>query len=96
LLLDPAEDRAILLEKPLAARQPRRHHAAGKLLETLPEHTLRVVARDDAGVVGHPAERGLDRTLEGALRGRFFFDPVKPSAEIAAAGCGCRQGGSRD
>src|SRR5208282_1878142 len=85
LLLDAAEDRAVLLEKPRAARQPRRHHAAGKLLKALAKDSLRVVARDDAGVVGHAAQRGLDRVLGDVLRGRLFLDPFKPGAEIAAA-----------
>ena len=49
------------------------------------KNALRVVARDDAGVVGHAAERGLDRALGDALRGRLLLDPFKPGAEIAAA-----------
>ena len=68
-----------------ARAKPRRHHAAGELLEALPENALRVVARDDAGVVGDAGQTGRDRALRNALRCRFLLDAFEPGAEIAAA-----------
>ena len=92
LLLDAAEDRAVLLKKPCPAPQPGRHHAAGKLLEALVKDSLRVIARDDRMIIGHRAQRRLDRALGNALRRRLLLDPVEPGAEVAAAGCRRRAG----
>ncbi len=68
------------------ALEPRRHHAAGKLFEALAKHALGVVARNDRRVVGHAAERRLNRALRDALRRRLLLEGFKPGAEVAAAG----------
>src|SRR4029077_2743930 len=93
LLLDLAEDRPVLGQHLCAAGEPRRYHAAGELLKTLPEHALGVVAGDDRRVVSDVGEPGLDRALRNTLRRRLGPDALQPGAEIAAARrrglCGC-------
>src|SRR3984885_601564 len=85
LLLDLAEGRAVLGQHLGAAGEPWRYHAAGELLEALPEHALSVVAGDDRRIGGDAAEAGLDRALRNTLRSGFRLDALQPSAEIAAA-----------
>src|SRR3984957_9476418 len=94
LLLDLAEDRAVLGQHLCAAGEPRRYHAAGELLEALPEYTLGVVAGDDRGIGGVAAGAGLDRSLRNALRRGFGLDALQPGAEIAAARCRCLRRGT--
>src|SRR5713101_6650836 len=60
-----------------AARKPRRHHAAGELLEALTEYTLPPVPRDDGNVVGHAVER-RNSTRRDALRRRLTLDLFDP------------------
>ena len=85
LLFDAAESRAVL-RRSCGARQPRRHHPAGKLLEALPEHALGMIACDDGRIVGDGRQRRLDSPLRDAGTGGFLLDALQPGAEIAAAG----------
>src|SRR5580692_3410992 len=93
LLLDLAEGRAVLGQHLGAAGEPRRYHAAGELLEALPEHALVVGAGDHRRIWGDAAEAGLDGALRNTLRCGFRLDALQPCAEIAAAWrrglCGC-------
>ena len=90
LLLDTRKNRCILLEELRCLGKPRRNHAVGKLLESLPEHALCVVARDDVRVKGDAAERRLDGALGYPLRGRLGLEALEPGVEVAAAGRGRR------
>jgi hypothetical protein len=76
-----------------AAGEARRYHAAGELLEALPEHTLGVVAGDHRWIWGDATQAGLDCALRNTLRCGFRLDALQPSAEVAAARCrGLRRG----
>src|SRR5262249_60736420 len=93
LLLDAGQHRAVLLHHAPATRHPRRHHAAGELLEALPEHALGMIAGNNPWIVAHAVERDLDRALRDAVGGGLLFDALQPGGEIAAAWRGTRRAG---
>src|SRR5207247_9251975 len=79
-LLDAAEQRRLPAQQARALLQPiRRHHAPGELLETLPEHALRMVARDDAGIEAHAAERRSDGALRDSPCGSLALETLEPA-----------------
>ena len=49
------------------------------------------------GIIGDAGERGLDRALGNALRGRLLLEGLKPGVEVAAARGGrqCRRRGKQ-
>src|SRR5262249_32694525 len=59
-----------------------RYHAPGKLLKALLKHALRMVARDNAGVVSDTVQCGSDRPLGNACPHRFLFEVVEPVRKI--------------
>ena len=90
-----AEHRAVLLEHVGAARQPRRDHAAGKLLEALAEDLLRLVAGQHALVERDAGQAGLNGGRRNTLGGGFLLEVLEPGFERAGA-AGRRERGRCD
>jgi hypothetical protein len=86
LLFDSREQGSMTLHHLRAARKPRRHHAAGELLEALAEYALTPVARKYGNVIGNAVER-RNPSRGDALRRRltfYRFDPARKGRRIIA------------
>ena len=79
MLFDPRQGGRVLLQLRRAdPKAPGRNHTAGKLLETLFEHTLSAITPQDTGIECHSGQASIDGCPRDALRNCLLADVVQP------------------